>query len=256
MLDLFVFRPFCFQVCYPKNDSPCPKARSGHRIVCDQKSMFSFGGYNPFLSDTDLIDDQVWQEHKPLFKELWKFNFASKEWTRLEIENMPKELASNAILLKGSTLIIYGGTGVPFGSRCSNHVHILNMKKDNNMALIKVEGSLPEKLYGQAIALDENAHLYTMGGTTGYEYTSDIHRLDLRTSKWEDVHICHGDENEPEGRYRHEIILYDQKLWVLGGGTANSVNGFKVNKQTFIYSTFITNQLDNLKSNIIKNIFG
>jgi hypothetical protein len=49
-----------------------PNARSGHRIVHNQGQIYSFGGYNPDLTqDTDAVgnsDDNNWEN--PLFKEV------------------------------------------------------------------------------------------------------------------------------------------------------------------------------------------
>lgn len=44
-------------------------------------------------------------------------------------------------------------------------------------------------------------------------------RLDLRMLKWETLFVGTGQEDEPLGRYRHEIIRYDTKLYIIGGGT-------------------------------------
>lgn len=43
------------------------------------------------------------------------------------------------------------------------------------MIEVKTTGQLPLPQYGQAIVY-HNDYLYAIGGTTGYEYTSDIHR--------------------------------------------------------------------------------
>lgn len=51
-----------------------------------------------------------------------------------------------------------------------------------------------------------------------------MHRLNLRTRVWECVYICRPDIREdPEGRYRHEVVYDGQYIYVLGGGTSNLV---------------------------------
>lgn len=71
--------------------------------------------------------------------------------------------------------------------------------------------------------------MYTVGGTTGYEYNCDIYRIDLRTRVWERVYICTGvDQSEPKGRYRHELAYDGQRIYVFGGGTSHTAFGFKV----------------------------
>ena len=42
-----------------------------------------------------------------------------------------------------------------------------------------------------------NQHLYIYGGTTGWEYNSELHRLNLETYSWEEVKTV-GDS--PDGR--------------------------------------------------------
>lgn len=73
-------------------------------------------------------------------------------------------------------------------------------------------------------------YLYTVGGTTGYEYTCDIHRFNLRTGVWEAVYICLGRDLEPCGRYRHEIAFDGNMIYVLGGGTSTDAFGFSVSE--------------------------
>jgi hypothetical protein len=231
--NTYTFRPFVFKKCYPKqigDQFRVPKARSGHRIVCDDKSLYSFGGYNPSIyCDPDIRHDPTWLENRPLFKELWKYNFASKIWERLLCNGtIPNELVSNAVILKGGTMMIYGGTGFPFGIVRSNQFYVCNLREDYKMKLVNVEGSSPPKLYGQALALD-GLYLYTVGGTTGYEYNADVHRLDLRTGVWEVVYVCEGKgKKEPQGRYRHELAFDGTRIYLLGGGTADDVYGFQV----------------------------
>lgn len=230
---MYAFKPFVFTKHEPRS-SERPKARSGHRIACDHSNLYSHGGFNPCISDYDpeMQNDETWMESKPLFKELWKFNLVTQEWRRLPCQDsMPNELASNAVILKGDTLMIYGGTGVPFGRTCSNNLYLCNVK-DGNMKMVKAQGELPDAQYGQALVCHES-YLYTVGGTTGYDYTCDIHRFELRKALWEKVYVCAGrDQFEPRGRYRHELAFDGRRIYVLGGGTAVEAFGFLVSMKT------------------------
>lgn len=90
----------------------------------------------------------------------------------------------------------------------------------------------PIEQYGQAVAVDtDEGCLYVVGGTTGYRYTIDVHRFDFRTNTWTELYrkIFGNTESTafPEERYRHEIVLHKKKLYVLGGGTADTCFGFK-----------------------------
>ncbi|XP_032680458.1 kelch domain-containing protein 10 homolog [Odontomachus brunneus] len=225
--NMYVFEPYVI-VEHETDGQERPKARSGHRIACDHRNLYSYGGFNPCVSDTDpdMRDDPTWIISKPLFKELWRFNLASERWRRLPAqETMPNELASNAMILRGNILMVYGGTGVPFGESCSNQFYICNVD-DGAMKLVPASGELPEPQYGQAL-ICYGPYLYTVGGTTGYEYTCDIHRFDLRTGIWETVYVCLGrDSLEPPGRYRHELAFDGEMIYILGGGTSIDAFGF------------------------------
>nr|XP_022917539.1 kelch domain-containing protein 10 homolog [Onthophagus taurus] len=210
-----------------------PLPRSGHRIVCDTKNLYSFGGYNPAvvrdnMEIEDRDDDELSIHSFPLFQELWKFNFATRRWTRFNCrESLPPELASNAVIRRGNYLMVYGGTGSPFGYRCSNQLYICKLTDINSrMTEINTKGPPPVPQYGQALVY-YNDSLYTIGGTTGFSYTCDIHKLNMKTQSWESVYICQGKgDYEPEGRYRHEVGFDGQCIYILGGGTVEDVFDF------------------------------
>ncbi|KAF6217050.1 hypothetical protein GE061_001403 [Apolygus lucorum] len=174
-----------------------------------------------------LADDDHWLESKPLFRELWKFNFASKTWTKLQASNVPLFLASNAVLLEGRVLFVYGGTGVPFGGQCSNSLYVCNLAETPpTFKEITAAGSLPEPQYGQAAFISEE-YLYVIGGTTGFEYSADVHKFNLAAAEWRDSYLCKGLSNEPMGRYRHELGVHGSKVFMFGGGTSDESFGFK-----------------------------
>ncbi|XP_044754039.1 kelch domain-containing protein 10 [Coccinella septempunctata] len=229
---IYKFLPFKYEEIVPSNGSRIPLARSGHRIGADSCNFYSFGGYNPLIThdETNREHDDFLENSFPLFQELWKFNFASKTWVRYpNSETLPVELASNALLLHGNLLMVYGGTGSPFGYRCSNQLYICNIsEEDAKMAEIKAWGKFPLPLYGQALVY-HNECLYTIGGTTGLSYTCDIHRLDLHNYEWREVFLSKGQINndEPEGRYRHEVAFDGENIFILGGGTAQLVYDFE-----------------------------
>lgn len=236
----FFFKPYSFTKCninIPMNKLSNsnrgqlkPKPRSGHRIVCDDINLYSYGGYNPKISDNDpaMQGDEDWEVYKPLFREFWKFNFASGVWCKLDCACIPSVLASNAVTLAGKVLMVFGGTGVPFGAHCSNHLYLCDLSNKSGLffSYIPTEGNLPTPKYGQAVVLIDK-YLYTIGGTTGYDYSSDIHRLDMETKAWETVYMCIGRREEPPGRYRHEVVFDGERIFVLGGGTAEVAYGFE-----------------------------
>lgn len=59
----------------PITNVSCTVARSGHCMAADESDLYVFGGYNPSRANSTAGGVLV---------ELWKFNFASKIWSRLE----------------------------------------------------------------------------------------------------------------------------------------------------------------------------
>lgn len=225
--NLYTFKVFRYECIQPNAVCQIPYARSGHRIGADSANLYSFGGYNPVLhpgedEQNNRGADNLWVESYPLFRELWKFNYASKKWSKFKnCSSMPLELASNAMVLHQNILMVYGGTGSPFGHRCSNQLYICNVDNETGtMHEVKTTGQIPTPLYGQAVVY-HCGYLYAIGGTTGFHYTCDIHRLNLKTQQWEIVYVCDkSSQNEPEGRYRHEVAFDGDNIYVFGGGTA------------------------------------
>jgi len=221
-------------------ESPVPKARSGHRIVYYNGRIFSFGGYNPKTApdDPEMQSDPFWMESLPLFKELWEYNLSTRVWSKIPIEGeIPDQLASHTAGLHPALrgyMIVYGGTGTPFGTDTSTSILACNLANGTffRIPLLKSQGE-PMKLYGQAIVIDKAGIMYTVGGTSGFQYFMDVNMIDLTSDEpmWEK--ISSGlDENEPHPRYRHELCLYKDRLYVLGGGTSSQVCGFQ-NIDTF-----------------------
>ncbi|XP_053677109.1 kelch domain-containing protein 10 homolog [Anopheles nili] len=202
-----------------------PKARSGHRIVCSDATIYCFGGFNP---NNSLVRDGNNDEREELclFQELWKYDMVRKEWTLLLDSNndLPIELASNAMLLYGDMIMVFGGTGYPFGVHCSNKLHVcLPGQRSKDLVKVEVTGDLPPPQYGQAIIINDN-FLYTIGGTNGFDYSLDVHRLHLPSKTWECAYECKQNiRDDPSGRYRHELAYDDYKIYVIGGGTSDSV---------------------------------
>jgi hypothetical protein len=233
--SIYKFSTFRVEDLDPCDASPHPKARSGHRISSFNGRIYSFGGYNPKIDegDEEMLEDPFWQESCPLFKELWEFNLSTKTWHKIELSGpaIPDQLASHTAIFHPvyrGCLLIYGGTGNPFGSVTSTALHACDVRTGNFVKLrtLPSEGE-PVALYGQAICLDQDGCLYTVGGTTGFQYFMDVNAIDLASPEpvWERLNSS-SDPGEPFPRYRHEIAVYEGKIYLLGGGTSTSVCGF------------------------------
>uniref|UniRef100_A0A8C4Q2T0 Kelch domain-containing protein 10 n=1 Tax=Eptatretus burgeri TaxID=7764 RepID=A0A8C4Q2T0_EPTBU len=185
----------------------------GHRCMADAGNLFVFGGYNPDYEESGGGGNAAF----PLFRELWRFHFATKTWQRLDTEGYtPKELASMSMLLHRNNLLTFGGTGVPFGESSSNDVRVCQLGA-RRWSLIEGHGQKPSKIYGQAMVIIDG-FLYVFGGTTGFVYNTDLHRMDLQSHEWVKMDPLKADL--PGERYRHEIAHDEKRIYVLGGGTA------------------------------------
>ncbi|XP_051910969.1 kelch domain-containing protein 10 isoform X1 [Hippocampus zosterae] len=199
----------------PLHGRRTPAARSGHRCVADDTNLYVFGGYNPDYDESGGSEN----EDYPLFRELWKYHFATGRWQQIQTEGyVPTELASMSAVLHGHNLLVFGGTGIPFGENNGNDVHVCNVKY-KRWSLLNCRGKKPNRIYGQAMVII-NSFLYVFGGTTGYIYSTDLHRLDLTTREWIHLKPNNPRDDLPEERYRHEIAQDGQRIYILGGGTS------------------------------------
>lgn len=171
---------------------------------------------------------------KPLFRDLWKFDSVTRSWSKIKTEGVhPEQLASHSATYFRDHLIVYGGTGVPFGQSSSNKIHSCNLRtgvwqwlRPQNVD----DNQVPTDQYGQAVVVDnESGCLYAIGGTTGFRYTIDVYKFNLFTRRWTLLWKRPDSDHDqfPEERYRHEIVLYNNQIYVFGGGTASVCYGFK-----------------------------
>jgi len=152
-------------------------------------------------------------------QELWRFNFATCRWRKLKTcGTMPVELASHSALLHGNHLVLFGGTGVPFGEAASNQLHVCHLPT-LEWTRVCCTGQLPICIYGHTMTV-LGSSLYVFGGTTGWEYNADLHRLDLTSFMWDFVEVS---GLRPDGRYRHEVASFGREMFVFGGGRSNEV---------------------------------
>nr|CAB3259254.1 kelch domain-containing protein 10 [Phallusia mammillata] len=198
-----------------------PSARSGHRAIATDDHMWVLGGYNP---DHDAQTNAV--RETSLFKELWKYNITTNNWVLVpNTEHMPHELASHSAIRHQNHMLVFGGTGFPFGDQSSNRLTACHLHSGQWYA-VDCKGSKPEKIYGQAMAVI-GSNLYVYGGTTGYIYNTELHELNLHTLNWRKVQPENMTDELPLERYRHEIAFDDDHIYVLGGGTSQSVYSLK-----------------------------
>lgn len=102
-LMMYTFKPYkMVPLKYDKN-LKYPAARSGHRIICTESNIYLLGGFNPEMASIARPAAAC------LFTEFWKYNIATRKWELLvdrKTKNMPRELASNAIVMYRNAVIV------------------------------------------------------------------------------------------------------------------------------------------------------
>lgn len=70
------------------------------------------------------------------------------------------------------SLLVWGGTGFPFGEKCSNSLHAYHIPTQQWHKVV-CGGELPTARYGQSMTMKDGA-IYIIGGTTGYNYNMKV----------------------------------------------------------------------------------
>jgi hypothetical protein len=112
-------------------------------------------------------------------------------------DNAPTSVASHSVVLDGNYLLVYGGTNVPFGNLMSSKMNICDLRTLEWKEIEVTEE--PKPGYGQSVIMDSvNKSFYVVGGTSGRDYSLDVHKLDLKTFVWESLFVS-SDGNAAEG---------------------------------------------------------
>lgn len=203
-----------------------PVPRSGHRLLAAGRYVYVIGGYNPVVGDEEFDDSP--STSSQILREVWRYDLFLNRWHLISAKpDVPVEMASHTVCLDQNHILIFGGTGVPFGHSNSNKLYAFNLHNFQWHSLDRAETENPLRpipSYGQASVLDKKRNLYIVGGTTGFSYNCDVHRINLNeisssdTTPWQKL--------EPKNRvldlerYRHECVYYKNKLILFGGGVS------------------------------------
>lgn len=63
------------------------------------------------------------------------------------------------VVLHGNNLLVFGGTGIPFGESNGNDVHVCNVKY-KRWALLSCRGKKPSRIYGQVPVCSQSRWMY------------------------------------------------------------------------------------------------
>lgn len=191
-----------------------PAARSGHRSCATTNHILTYGGY-------DRDNNNV------IYSEVLSFNAISKKWVELPgSKDIRGDSASCSMVLYGENLIVYGGSGFPFGHSNSDDLSAYSLQSKSWSRLRNDRGSPPLPNYGQSMVITTKNHapkLYTFSGTIGREFLDDMHYYDLEKKVWYRI----WGEDAPEARYRHEAVVFGDDFYIFGGATYGRTIGFE-----------------------------
>eukprot|EP01134_Creolimax_fragrantissima_P006561 CFRG6561T1 len=146
--------------------------RSGHTAVVDHSGdhMFVFGGYYYGVCINDMF----------------RFHIPTRTWHKMECTgDVPRGVASHAAVLDGKHMLVFGGSGFPFGQNNRNTLHLLNTE-DMHWTELECTGTRPSPRYGHSMSFSEcRSYAYVYGGTSGHVFFNDCYRFCICTRVWE-----------------------------------------------------------------------
>ena len=103
----------------------------------------------------------------------------------------------------------------------SNRIYLLNLKT-NVWSVVQPKNhpespQIPELSFAHALAPDfERNCFYVFGGKSSYlQFYFGLHKFDFTTLMWH--RITNAVPDDIGGRYRHQMALWDEKLFIFGG---------------------------------------
>lgn len=131
----------------------------------------------------------------------------------------PACLVNASVTYCGNDQIYAFGGFDQFTDEVYNHVLKLDLKS-LNWSLVDNYGDIPGVRMGHSATLYQGDKLLVYGGENEHrEYLSDVVILDLKTHHWTQPEV-HG--VVPRGRARHAAVVYEDKLFVIGGLTGET----------------------------------
>ncbi|KAF5395712.1 hypothetical protein PHET_11805 [Paragonimus heterotremus] len=198
-------------------DTPLP--RSGHCLVGDESNLYVIGGYVQYSNELRVEG------------EVWRFNFLSESWRKIQFSQSTFHLAaSHAVCPMEHIVVIHGGTGTQFGKYIDNSLTVLNLKTRECHTLPVsckdgIRHHLPLPTYGHTlthVVLNNESYLYKVGGVMATTYIMNVYRYSMREKTWERIsHENDSNDWRPAPRYRHDTLLFNDKLHIVAGGNAD-----------------------------------
>ncbi len=184
-----------------------PSPRSGHDVVVIGNKAYMFGGCgcegNTHTQITCLND-------------VYAFDLDLHHWGEVKAKgNVPLPRTSFGMCagLTPGRFIVAGGTGVDIDSLRGDIVEF-DCKKQQWSQIRKDSEEMPCSFYGQSLCTYKDV-LLLFGGSKGLHYTNDLYAYNVHCNLWRKIQTkgC-----KPSPRYKHQAVVVDDKMYVLGGG--------------------------------------
>ncbi|EDQ85615.1 uncharacterized protein MONBRDRAFT_29126 [Monosiga brevicollis MX1] len=128
---------------------------------------------------------------------------------------------SQSAVAVGYEIWIYGGTEYPFGVNNARDLHYIDVRVGEWHTISHEIDQCPLARFGQSMVYDAAQECFWIfGGTQGTQFYNDLWRFDLATRTWEEI-VQGPFDNWPTPRYRHQAVMHNHRMVVLGGGTPN-----------------------------------
>lgn len=225
--------------------------RTCQRIVATDSHFYVVGGYNAL---NHVPPYNMFRN----FQEVWSFNLATKRWKQeLDSDNVffPESFFISAIVPYNSMLLVsilegegrnesntkflfylqlFGGLMLtPEVNKITNECYVFHtsdsvpklpddapQRVPGRVEHFKMTGDMPQADYGQGTVIHNN-YLYSIGQPMTIDYTSEVHRLHLKTMVWEKVFACDLQiQRFQHDLYRNEVIYDGKHIFVLGNCTS------------------------------------
>ncbi len=201
--DVYIFDTVSRRFTKPKiahdNNHPLPSIRRAHTACLYNKHhIYIFGGGDGFKALNDVWRLDVSDMTKPSWKLI---SPESKDPSR------PTARGYHTANMVGTKLIIFGGSD---GQECFRDVWVFKVDSET-WHPVKIEVSFPRLSHTATII---GSYLFVVGGHDGVEYSSDVLLLNLVTMQWDKRKVYGAG---PSGRGYHATVLYDSRLFVIGG---------------------------------------
>jgi N-acetylneuraminic acid mutarotase len=179
-----------------------PSPRHSHAAVVHGHRIFLFGGYDgSYKSD------------------LHEYDITSSRWNQVPAAGRrPRARYRATCVVHKNQIILFAGHD---GTRHLNDLHVFDIDTSTWSSLV-TEGTTPIPRDSHVSVVHNNS-MYVFGGSSG-SAMNDLHELQLppnstNPARWRPVNTTRNEQPEP--RFCHVAVVYNDSIWAFGGYSGN-----------------------------------